>query len=309
MNRRDLLKGTAFGILAAIPLSVHSETATKGASPAPAAAPLNSKPLKPPADAPVDVAFLISDGAVVIDFCGPWEVFQDVGVAGRRSDAFRLYTVAETSKPIRASAGMKIIPDYTFATAPAPKVIVIPAQNGQSPATLDWIRKSSKTADITMSVCTGAFLLAKTGLLSGKSVTTHHSGYVSLSKEYPDINVKRGVRFVEDGAFASAGGLSCGIDLALRVVERYYGTDVAKDTAYGMEYQGQGWMNPGSNAVYAEVHAPAAGHSLCPVCQMEVDPATALKSLYKGKAYYFCSQSHKDLFDQSPEKFMDVANK
>lgn len=91
------------------------------------------------------------------------------------------------------------------------------------------------------------------------------------------------------------------------VVERYYGTDVAKSTAYGMEYQGQGWMNPGSNAVYAEVHAPAAGHSACPVCQMEVDPATALKSFYKGTAYYFCSQSHKELFDQSPEKFVDVA--
>src|SRR5437763_2445464 len=84
--------------------------------------------LKPPSQGSIPVAFLISDGAVVIDFCGPWEVFQDVDVPGRTDDPFHLYTVAETTNPIRTSAGMKVIPDFTFANAPAPKVIVIPAQ-------------------------------------------------------------------------------------------------------------------------------------------------------------------------------------
>ena len=117
--------------------------------------------LKPPDKGQIPVAFLISDGAVVIDFCGPWEVFQDVMIPGSEEMPFRLYTVAETKKPIRTSGGMQIVPDYTIQNAPPPKVIVIPAQSAPSPAVLEWIRKSSKTTDVTMSVCTGAFVLAK----------------------------------------------------------------------------------------------------------------------------------------------------
>jgi transcriptional regulator GlxA family with amidase domain len=188
--------------------------------------------LKPPADG-IPVAFLISDGAVVIDFCGPWEIFGNV-MPGGRMDAFRLYTVSETTKPITASGGMKIIPDYTLETAPAPKVIVIPAQSNSSEAVLGWIRKSSKTADVTMSVCTGAYLLAQTGLLAGKAATTHHASYVDFTLKFPDIRVIRGVRFVEDGNLASSGGLFAGMDLALRVVERYYGQEVATQAAYDM---------------------------------------------------------------------------
>ena len=127
--------------------------------------------LKPPDKGQIPVAFLISDGAVVIDFCGPWEVFQDVVIPSSEQMPFRLYTVAETKKPVRTSGGMQIVPEYTIENAPPPKVIVIPAQSQPSPAVLEWIRKSSKTTDVTMSVCTGAFVLAKTGLLNGKSAT------------------------------------------------------------------------------------------------------------------------------------------
>src|SRR5262249_47999014 len=162
--------------------------------------------------------------------------------------------VSDKTTPIQAGGGMKIIPDYTFANAPAPKVIVIPAQSDPSKAMLDWIRQSSKNTDVTMSVCTGAFVLAKTGLLSGKSATTFHAAFNSFAMEFPDIQLKRGARFVENGNLATAAGLSSGIDLALRVVERYYGREVAQQTAYNMEYQGQGWMNPDSNQVYATTH-------------------------------------------------------
>src|SRR5262245_33502052 len=214
MNRRDLLqRSAALGWIAVFPSSAMAEPSTSEAKP---------RPLVPPARGGVPVAVLVSDGAVVIDFCGPWEVFQDVSVPGREGDAFRLYTVAETTRPITASGGLKIIPDYTFANAPAPKVIVIPAQGGKSEATLDWIRRASKATDVTMSVCTGAFLLAGTGLLSGKSATTHHASYRTFAIEHPDIRLNRGARYVEEGNLATAGGLSSGIDLALRVVERYY---------------------------------------------------------------------------------------
>jgi transcriptional regulator GlxA family with amidase domain/YHS domain-containing protein len=269
-----------------------------------AAAPTDTGSLKPPAKEPIPVAFLISDGAVVIDFCGPWEVFQDVNVPSRQDVPFKLYTVAETTKPIRTSGGMQIVPDYTIADAPAPKVIVIPAQSEPTEAVLDWIRKSSKTTDVTMSVCTGAFVLAKTGLLNGKSATTYHGAFGRFAMKFPDVQLKRGARFVENGNLATAGGLSSGIDLALRVVERYYGRDVAQKTAYNMEYQGQGWMNAESNQIYATALVSTAEHPLCAVCGMDVDPKIAPKSAFKGQTYYFCSDNDKKTFDTAPEKFV-----
>jgi putative intracellular protease/amidase/YHS domain-containing protein len=272
-----------------------------------AAAPIETKnPLTPPEKDQIPVAFLISDGAVVIDFCGPWEVFQDVNVPSRQDVPFHLYTVAETKKPIRTSGGMQIIPDYTIADAPAPKVIVIPAQSDPSPAVVDWIKKSSQTTDVTMSVCTGAFVLAKTGLLNGKSATTYHGAFGRFAMKYPNVQLKRGARFVENGNLATAGGLSSGIDLALRVVERYYGRDVAQKTAYNMEYQGQGWMNPDSNQLYATALISTAEHPLCAVCGMDVDPKIAPKSVYKGTTYYFCTDDDKKTFDAGPEQFTGV---
>jgi putative intracellular protease/amidase/YHS domain-containing protein len=259
--------------------------------------------LKPPDKGQILVAFLISDGAVVIDFCGPWEVFQDVMIPGREEMPFRLYTVGETKKPIRTSGGMQIVPDYTIENAPPPRVIVIPAQSAPSPAVLEWIKKSSKTTDVTMSVCTGAFVLAKTGLLNGKSATTYHGAFGRFATQFPDIQLKRGARFVENGNLATAGGLSSGIDLALRVVERYYGREVARKTAYNMEYQGEGWMNSDSNQTYAASVVSTPEHPLCTVCGMDVDPKVAPKSVFKGATYYFCSEDDKKTFDAAPDKF------
>jgi putative intracellular protease/amidase/YHS domain-containing protein len=311
MNRRDLFRKSAtLGLVAAIPsLASGKIFACLGSAEAGSSTNENRpsdklNPLVPPATGSIPVAFVISDDAVIIDFCGPWEVFQDVDIPGRRDDAFHLYTVAETARPVTASGGMKIVPDYTFETAPAPKLVVIPAQNGASPAMFEWIRKSAKSADVTMSVCTGAFVLAKTGLLSGKAATTIHHAYSDLAMQFPDIQVKRGARFVDEGNIASSGGLSSGIDLALHVVERYYGREVAERTAYLMEYQGRGWLDPNSNQVYAKTRVSTGEHPLCPVCGMDGDPA--LKSVSKGKIYYFCSQHHKEMFDTTPEKFANA---
>jgi YHS domain-containing protein len=105
------------------------------------------------------------------------------------------------------------------------------------------------------------------------------------------------------------GGLSSGIDLALRVVERYYGSDVARQTAFNMEYQGEGWTNPDSNAVYARAYAQSDEHPVCPVCGMPVDPASAPKSVYKGKTYYFMSEQHQQQFDADPDKFLEGPKK
>ena len=296
LNRREVLyRVTNIGFVAAIIIWIVSQVSGNAAEPS---------SLKPPANGSIPVAFVISEGAVVIDFCGPWEVFRDVMVPGRQDHPFRLYTVSDKTAPIQAGGGMKIVPDYTFANAPAPKVIVIPAQHEPSPAMLEWIRENSKKADLTMSVCTGAFVLAKTGLLSGKSATTFHGAFRSFAIEFPDVHLKRGARFVEDGNLSTAGGLSSGIDLALRVVERYFGHEVAQKTAYELEYQGQGWTNADSNQVYATAPVSTADHPLCPVCGMDVDTKSSPKSVFNGKTYYFCSDDDKKTFDAAPDKFV-----
>lgn len=292
--------------MAAVPLSLaaagsHSLRADQAAAKSPAAPSL----LKPPANGIIPVAFVISEGAVMIDFTGPWEVFQDASPMDGKG-GFDLYTVGEKNSPIKVSGGMNIVPNYTFEDAPAPKVIVIPAQNAASDAMIRWIRESSKTADLTMSVCTGAYVLAKTGLLSGKSATTHHSAYTDLALQYPDIHVKRGARFVEEGNIAMAGGLTSGMDLALRVVERYYGHEQALRTADAMEYQGQGWLDA-SGAANARYAAMPIGKSQCIICGMEIDPKTALNSVYKGHTYYFCMSDHKATFDANPDRAVQLA--
>jgi transcriptional regulator GlxA family with amidase domain len=315
MRRREFMgRSAALAALAAFPTlgcervkaSTESTELAQGTGAATAA---TSNPLQAPAKGRIPVAFVLSRGAVMIDFAGPWAVFGNVMIPSRGATMddqmpFDLYTVAETAKAVTVSGGMKIEPNYTFDNAPAPKVIVIPAQDGESKRMVDWIKFCSQHADLTMSVCTGAFVLAETGLLSGKPATTHHGSYREFAVRYPDIQVKRGARFVDAGNVATAGGLSSGIDLALHVVERYFGRAIATSVAYDMEYQGQGWTNPESNAVYATVKLSTSEHPVCPVCEMDVDPAGAPKSTYEGKTYYFCSPSHKASFDAAPEKWI-----
>lgn len=228
MNRRRFLSVTASlpGAALASPL-VKSEAPTSR--------------LTPPAKGSIDVAFLISLHATVIDFAGPWEVFQDTMVTSRGAGhdeqmPFRLFTVADGPDPVQVTGGMRITPDYTLDNAPAPRVIVVPAMM-DTPRVLEWLRRSSPGADLTMSVCTGAFVLARAGLLSGRSATTHHDFIDRLARQLPDVKVERGRRFVESGRVATAAGLTSGIDLALRVVERYFGVEVASTTAAYMEYE------------------------------------------------------------------------
>lgn len=300
LSRRELLLASgAVGLAAAVPLAAAAPPA--GADHADKSA-LGLSPLKPPASGPIPVAFVISKGAVVIDFAGPWAVFEAATIPGREimDSVFNLYTVAETLEPVAAAGGMKIVPNYTFQNAPPPKVIVIPAQDGSTDAMLQWIRKSAPSTDVTMSVCTGAFVLAATGLLNGKAATTHHAGYADFEMQYPNIQVQRGARFVEEGNLATAGGLTSGMDLALRVIGRYYGAEAIERTAFMLEYQGQGWTDPKSNSIFA---VKPAG-DICAVCWMQVDRKTALSELYQGHTYYFCMKEHQDLFDAKPDKFV-----
>jgi transcriptional regulator GlxA family with amidase domain len=211
-------------------------------------------PLKPPATGKINVAFMISEGADVIDIAGPWEVFSDAmlttkGKPWQESDGddmvmpFNVYTVSDSLKPVDAS-GLAIVPNFTFDNAPKPQIIVIPAQGGRNAAQKAWLLANSSQADVTMSVCTGASMLAAYGLLDGQTATTHHAYQQSIQKKYPAVHFVSGTRFVENGNIATAGGLTSGIDLALHVVARYYGVEVAQATATFLEYHSELWKNP-----------------------------------------------------------------
>jgi transcriptional regulator GlxA family with amidase domain len=213
--------------------------------------------LKPPANGFINVAFIVSDQTALIDLAGPWEVFGDAMRAphgGPRRDGddmimpFNRYTVSDSQNVISA-AGLQILPNYTFENAPKPQVIVIPAQGGRSEAQKKWLLENARTADITMSVCTGASMLAASGLLDHQRATTHHMFVNEMQKKYPAVQFVTGLRYVDNGNVATAGGLSSGIDLALHVVERYYGSEIAQATADYMEYRGELWKNPQYAAV------------------------------------------------------------
>ncbi|MFN2387039.1 MAG: DJ-1/PfpI family protein [Thermoanaerobaculia bacterium] len=238
MKRREFLTGSL-----ALALSASARAAPEERAARPVAA---GGKLTPPAKGEIPVAFAITEGFNVIDMAGPWEVFQDVTLPESGADhddqmPFRLFTVSEGTAPLRGTGGLTVVPEYTFPKAPAPRVIVVGAQRG-GPALHEWLRKSSRTAEVTMSVCTGAFQLARAGLLSGLSATTHHDFQDRLAREFPDVKVERGLRFVEGPKISTAGGLTSGIDLALRVVDRYFGRAAAERTAAYMEYQSRGWI-------------------------------------------------------------------
>jgi transcriptional regulator GlxA family with amidase domain len=166
---------------------------------------------------------------------------------------FNLYTVSDSLKPV--SSGLIVVPNYTFETAPKPQVIVVPAQGGRSEAQKAWLLANARTADVTMSVCTGASLLAKYGLLDGQNATTHHLYAQQMQKNYPAVRFVSGTRFVENGKVATAGGLTSGIDLALHIVERYYGREMAQATADYMEYKGELWKSPQYDEIKSVVAA------------------------------------------------------
>jgi putative intracellular protease/amidase/YHS domain-containing protein len=296
MYRREVLKKAA--LFGAAAVAVRSVASAADSSTGKSATPAVTFPaLHVPASGTLPVAFVIAKRAEVLDFAGPLEVFAGAG-ATEGKQLFTPYMVAAAKEPVTVGAGMKVVPEYTFGTAPAPRVVVIPAMDldDTGPEMYDWIRSVSKTTDVTMSVCNGAFVLAKTGLLAGKSATCHHSGYFRFAGTYPDVHLKRGARFVVEGNLASAGGVSSGIDLALNVVDRYLGRDATLSLADLLEYQGSGWLNPDSNVAYARLPKFEEAHPICPVCLMNVD--RSIKSTYKSKTYYFCASSEKEFFEQ-----------
>jgi transcriptional regulator GlxA family with amidase domain len=226
IQRREFLTGAAG--LAFTPLALASQKAIA-----------EGKPLTPPVGKPVQVLIPITEWNTWIDFVGPQAAFETYHydpVDKRHKPRFVTSFVAEK---LEVTGG--IMPDFTFADAPPAQIILVGAQKG-SDALLEWLKKTTSSTQITMSVCTGAYHLAEAGLLDGIRATSHHQSMDKLIAKYPKVKWVKNMRFVEGENISTGGGLTAGIDLALRVTERYYGRPWAIEVADHLEYQGRGWI-------------------------------------------------------------------
>lgn len=189
-----------------------------------------------------NVAIVLYDGVELLDFAGPGEVFASASGIGsiRGQPAFRVFTVAASKGPITSQGFLKVIPDYFIDDAPHPDLLVLPGGSAGKLAVderfMAWARKTIDGAELSMSVCTGAFVLGKAGALDGKSATTWFGAIDKLRQDVPKANVQEGRRFVDQGRIVTTAGVSAGIDGALHVVARLLGRAVADRTAQYMEY-------------------------------------------------------------------------
>jgi transcriptional regulator GlxA family with amidase domain len=192
------------------------------------------------------VGILVFPNAEVLDFCGPYEVFSVTRLdeARRREDPspFEVLLLAERADAVAATGGLRVIPDVTLETCPSLDILVVPGGWGTrreigNQRVLTWIRKRAKEVETLTSVCTGAMLLGQAGLLDGRRATTHWRSLDWMRQSFPAVTVEDKLHVVEDGGVLTSAGISAGIDMALRVVARYFGEAVGRATSRHMEYR------------------------------------------------------------------------
>src|SRR5712692_5399790 len=207
-----------------------------------------------------NVAIVIYEGVEIVDFTRPAEVFASASDFGgaEGKPAFHTYTVAISKAPITSHGVLKVVPDYSIDDAPQPDLIVLPGGNSKALSDdarfMSWATKAIQSAEVSMSVCTGAFVLGKAGTLDGRTATTWYGAIEPLRKAFPKASVQEGRRFVDQGRVVTTAGVSAGIDGALHIVARLLGRAVADRTARYMEYhwapeaylaQSYSLLNPG----------------------------------------------------------------
>jgi transcriptional regulator GlxA family with amidase domain len=192
------------------------------------------------------VGIVVFADVEVLDFCGPFEVFSVTRLDEERRreepSPFEVLLVAETAGPVVTTGGMKVIPDCTFDQCPPLDILVVPGGWGtraemKNPRLLAWVTERAQQVETLTSVCTGSMVLGQAGLLDGRHATTHWRALEWMRDSFPAVTVEDRQHVVEDGNVLTSAGISAGIDMALRVVARYHGEAVARNTARTMEYR------------------------------------------------------------------------
>jgi transcriptional regulator GlxA family with amidase domain len=190
------------------------------------------------------IGIVIFDDVEELDFVGPWEVFSAANMMIERGDApgaqpLRPVLIAEKSGTVRCAKGMRVLPDATFADAPALDLVLVPGGMGTrreatNQGLLGWLREVAPRCKFVTSVCTGALLLHEAGLSRGRRVATHFNFVEQLRAR--GANVLTGVRYVEDGNVISAAGVSAGIDMSLWLVGQLVDPKFARKVQRWIEY-------------------------------------------------------------------------
>lgn len=186
---------------------------------------------------PRSIAFVLFDNAEELDFVGPWEVL--AMLSKLQPETCTCFTVSERGGTVTCAKGLRVLADYSFADAPTADIILVPGGMGtraevDNPAMLDYLRRASAGAEFTTSVCTGSFLLERAGLLGGMRATTHW-GSIDRLRELGTVEVIE-ERWVDNGDVITASGVSAGIDMALYLIGRIWGTDTARTIQRAVEY-------------------------------------------------------------------------
>lgn len=263
------------------------------------------------------VAVLLYPGAELIDFAGPTDVFVKANAMTRGK--YEVYSVAFTAQAVRTQDGGPFIqPTYTIEAMPRPDILVIPGAGMEvidslkkDARLISFIKRYQDSVSVTMSVCTGAYLLGSAGLLNNRKATTHYFVADDLREQFPTITLVKDVRFVDEGRIVTTSGVSSGIDGAIHLVKRISGDVTAEFVARGLQYtthEVDKWPVPFKGMKYdrnrpMNAKDKAAQAMTDPVCQMTGNKAIA--AVYKGKTYYFCSDGCKSKFVKKPLDYVE----
>jgi transcriptional regulator GlxA family with amidase domain len=244
---------------------------------------------------PKTIAIVAMPGVQLLDVSGPLDVFAEANVQARK-DVYRPLVVAKTVGQIRSSSGVRLVPDLVIGDSAEMKIDTLlvagcpnAAEVRPDIAVVEWLRRMVPRARRYGSVCSGAFLLAATGLIDGRRVTTHWAVAQQLALHYPAITVDEDAIHVRDGRVRTAAGVTAGLDLALALVEEDLGRDVAMKVAAQlvmffkrpggqMQFSRKGEAAPAGRSALQEVQrwvaaSPAADHSVGSLAKrMELSP-------------------------------------
>ena len=193
----------------------------------------------------MNIGIYIYDQAEVLDFSGPFEVFS---VANRLAKlGWSIWLIGVSENLVEARGAFKVMPHYSIQNVPALDLLIVVGgvhlEEVHKREVIDWITETAEKVQVVASICTGAFLLAEAGLLDSLEVTTHWEEILDLQRNYPNLQVREGVRWIEQGKLFTAAGISAGIDLSLELVSKFAGEELAERTAQQMEYA---WSRTGT---------------------------------------------------------------
>ena len=191
-----------------------------------------------PKDRPLRAGILVVDGVYNTELAAPFDVLQHTRF--HTQPGMEVFTVSPDGKPITTFEGLKLTPDYAFANAPAVDVLVVPSASGsmdadlRNQALIDWVKKTAGQARNVLSLCDGAFVLAQAGLLQGIPATTFPDDYGRFSQQFPGVDLRINVSFVDAGKVITSQGGARSYEAAMHLVDRLYGRQVAEGIGKGL---------------------------------------------------------------------------